>query len=423
MPSAEVDLHRWAVIACDQYTSEPDYWKRVEQLVDRAPSALSCIVPEAYLDRSDVQDRIARSHESMRSYLQSGVLEEVAPGFMLVERTLASGTKRFGLMIALDLEQYDRTPGSTALIRATERTIPERVPPRAAIRREAPLEFPHVLVLIDDPDETVIEPLASKREKLPVAYDTELMLGGGHVRGYAVRDYSTLTEVANGFRFLGDPARFRRLYGTDDTLLFPVGDGNHSLAACKAVWDDLSAAGAPPDHPARYALVELVNLRGTGLPFEPIHRVVLGVQAQQVRGTTTVREAGPPSGGASGGTAGAGSGGSKQNDIISLGDASGEQPLMQLPADAVPAAIADDIIQELLDANGDAISVDYVHDRESATRIAKETGGCALLLPAMDAGALVPTVLERGVLPRKAFSLGESEDKRYYLEGRRILPG
>ena len=281
LPPKGTDFEKWAVVACDQYTSQPEYWERVREIAGDEPTTLDLILPEAFLGQPDEAERIAAIRENMEAYLRLGVLEEQPQGFVLVRRT-AAGKTRNGLVMALDLEQYDYHKGSTTLIRATEGTIESRIPPRLRIREGAPLELPHILVLIDDPERTVIEPLVEQADRLPLLYDTDLMLGGGHVEGPA----------RVGRRC--DPGRARRAHGADGCGRIPrkiwrpraaavrhgrrqpqLRDGQGQLGAASRRRSSRSRCRRT--HPARYALVEVENVHDAGIVFEPIHRVVFGL--------------------------------------------------------------------------------------------------------------------------------------------------
>ncbi|HOX32223.1 MAG TPA: DUF1015 domain-containing protein, partial [Spirochaetales bacterium] len=280
LPAAGLDLRKWAVVACDQYSSEREYWAKVESAVAGAPSTLNLIFPECYLEDADKAERVGRIQAAMRDYLARGLVEPKGRGFVLVERFTPYEKKpRVGLMIAVDLEKYQYGKDSRSLIRPTEGTIVERLPPRMQIRRGAELELPHIMLLVDDPGRSLVEPLYAARERLPKLYDFELMLGSGRVRGWKVADDASLSAFAAALGKLADPAAFKARYGSDDPLLFAVGDGNHSLATAKAIWEETKKAipaGDPrlESHPARFALVELVNIYDEGLPFHPIHRVL-----------------------------------------------------------------------------------------------------------------------------------------------------
>ena len=265
LPREGVDLAKWAVVACDQYTAEPDYWEEAARLAGEAPSTLHLVFPEVYLGRPNTAERIARIHRRMEEYLAAGVLVSAGTGFVYLERKTRRGSLRRGLLAAVDLERYDYRPGARTLVRATEGTVLERIPPRVRIRTGALLEVPHVMLLLDDPDRRVIEPLAERTKDLRELYCTELMLGGGEIRGFMV-DEPGARAAADGLAGLAARSRSALAATGEDPMLLAVGDGNHSLATAKTVWEDLKRAGAPPDHPARHALVELVNLDAVASP-------------------------------------------------------------------------------------------------------------------------------------------------------------
>ncbi|NCB30224.1 MAG: DUF1015 domain-containing protein, partial [Clostridia bacterium] len=280
LPSAKVNMSKWAVVACDQYTSQPAYWNETERIAADAPSALRIMLPEIYLDKPDEAARIESINAHMKEYMEQGVLESKGEGFAYVRRTV-DGRTRQGLIVALDLENYDYTKGSTTLIRATEGTIVERIPPRLRIRKDAPLEMPHILVLIDDPEKTVIEPIGKQLDKTQKLYDFDLMQKGGHIEGYLVHEPAQIHAVLSALEALVEPEAYAKKYGTDQPpLLFAMGDGNHSFATAKANWERIKTEQgltAQDMHPARYALVELENVHDTGIIFEPIHRVLFNV--------------------------------------------------------------------------------------------------------------------------------------------------
>ncbi len=407
MPAHGVDLYRWAVIACDQHTSEPDYWEEVSRIVGDSPSTLRLIYPEVFLGHHDFDERIQSIHQYMANYMESNTVEELDPGFVFTVRSTPHVSERRGLMLAIDLDEYEFTPGASTLIRATERTIVERLPARVQIRQGAPLEIPHVLVLIDDPDDLVFGSLNG--DDLPQLYSTQLMLGGGNVAGYHIRG-EVLDRVADALRSLRDRSDGKHPF------LFAVGDGNHSLASAKRVWEEMKAT-SPPDHPARYALVEVVNLYDPGLRVEPIHRLVmaedpegwlaragdsLGERVDECTHEEIRREL--------------------RHGKASIGYLSGKScGLIRLRnGKDLPVGVLEEYLQQELQQN-DSIRVDYIHGWDTSVQLAGRDGTVVLLLPEFDQRLLFPTVSKRGVLPRKAFSLGEAEEKRYYLEARRIM--
>lgn len=422
LPRPGVDLSRWAVVACDQYTSEPEYWQQVEQIVGDAPSTLQLIFPEVHLEAADAAQRIGRIQAAMQQVLAQGLLVE-HEGAVLVERTVDGRTRR-GLMLEIDLEHYDFSPTSTSRVRPTEGTIVARLAPRIAVRRQAALELPHILVLIDDPGCTVIEPIAAARDALPLLYDTALMLGGGRVSGRAV-DASRGAAAMAALDALAQPAVFEPRYGVPPgtpPMLFAVGDGNHSLATAKALWDEMRAT-AGPDHPARWALVEVENIHDPALHFAPIHRLLFGVTADlravlaeafgprvtvsPVADAAAMRQrvAAPPPG----------------TQVIGLIEPGRGCSLITL-ADA-PAPLAVGSLQPLLDRvlqQGGAAQIDYVHGDEVIDRLGRQPGCAGFHLPTPSRHELLTRVVHGGPLPRKTFSMGEAHEKRYYVEARRI---
>jgi hypothetical protein len=437
LPRPGTDLSRWAVVACDQFTSQPAYWEAVEAFVGDAPSTLRITFPEVYLGPDD-GSRIASIRAAMRNYVdrQLFVLHHE---MILVERTTAGPhgpQTRTGLMAAVDLEHYDYSAGSRSLVRATEGTILDRLPPRIRIREGAPLELPHVMLLIDDPDRTVIEPLAARRQALRTVYDVELMQGGGHVTGRALDSEATGAAMA-AMGALARPDAFAARYGLTGSagagndrpvLLFAVGDGNHSLATAKAVWERLKptlSAAEREAHPARHALAEIVNVHDEGLLFEPIHRVLFGVQQDLLEklrtelGDALRFTATPPADAIAIVQRGPTQPGAHTIAMVSP-DRSGVLEFLQ-PTQNLPVATLQPRLDAFLAAGG-ASSIDYVHGTEAVLELGLEPGHLGLYLPGMAKSELFRTVILDGVLPRKTFSMGEAHEKRYYLECRRILP-
>lgn len=424
LPEKGTDLNKWAVIAVDQFTSEPEYWEQVEAIVGDAPSTLRITLPEIFLEQPDEAERIQSIQQTMRQYLDAGILEP-HEGLIYLERT-AAGKTRSGLMLCLDLERYDYSKGSTSLIRATEGTIVERLPPRMKIRNGAPLELPHILVLIDDPERTVIEPVGAAKDRLKELYDFDLMLGSGHLTGYAVDDPALEEGVIAALRGLAQPEAFASRYGLDpDTpvLLFAMGDGNHSLATAKATWEQMKAE-VGMDHPARYALIELENVHDEGLEFEPIHRVLFGltsdihaelesafgsrfssVSVSSAEEMIQAVEAGDP-----------------EKHLIGLVDS--ERGFEVVEISSPEANLAVGTIQNFLDTfleEGHAEKIDYVHGADVTIRLGQQPGNAGIYVPGMAKDDLFKTVILDGALPRKTFSMGEAREKRFYVEARRIL--
>lgn len=416
LPPQGTDMYKWAVVACDQFTSQKEYWEEARRIIGDAPSTLDLILPEAWLGAQDEQERIARIKEKMQEYLHNGTLVKQPQGFVLVERT-AAGNTRHGLVMALDLEKYDYSKGSGTLIRATEGTIVERIPPRLRIREGAAVELPHILVLIDDPEETVIEPLTAQAEKLPLLYDTDLMLGGGHISGRLVSGEKEIMGVLEALTALSDKAAFEKKYGSKPVLLFAMGDGNHSLATAKANWEkikDTLPEEQREDHPARYALIELNNVHDKGIVFEAIHRNVFGIPGEKLV-EALLQKLREQNGGAEIGPEQAPAGGEKHVIPFYYGDKSGAfivtEPAVQLAVGTLQNAI-DAVLKEL---GGE---VDYIHGIDVVKELARKPDTTGFLLPDMEKSELFPTVVYDGALPRKTFSMGEAAEKRYYMEAR-----
>lgn len=386
LPREGINLNKWAVVACDQFTSEPEYWDEVATYVGNEPSTLRIILPEVYLESPDKEARIEKINATMKDYLDSGILRERFEGLMLVERETRK--KRRGLVVALDLENYEYTKGSKTLIRATEGTVESRIPPRLEIRKNALVELPHIMVLIDDPNKTVIEPLFE--ENLEKVYDFELMMRGGHIKGWKIDDQNLIEKINQNLEKLI----------SSDGFLFAMGDGNHSLATAKAHWNNIKNnlnEEEKIDHPARFALVELVNVHDEGLEFEPIHRVIFGVESDKLENFL------------------AGEG--KAVKMVS----NGEEKIMRLKEVGSNLVVGD--LQKLLDEflqQNPEVKIDYVHGEEAVKKLAmgKNVG---FILEGMKKEELFPTVEKDGALPRKTFSMGEAEEKRYYLESRKIV--
>lgn len=421
LPSSFVDLHKWAVIACDQFTSEPEYWKAVEATVGDAPSTYRLTLPEVFLGTPEEECRVMSTREAMRAYLKQGIFTPFE-GMVLVRRSV-DGKTRHGLVLALDLEKYDYSKGSQTLIRATEGTILDRLPPRIRIREGAPLELPHILVLIDDPQRTVIEPLVEQFDRLPVLYDTELMFDSGHLSGRAVSEPALESRVIAALSKLADPRAFRERYQVGEekgVLLFAMGDGNHSFATAKAIWEKVKAE-VGPDHPARYALVEIENVHDEGLEFEPIHRVLFNVPADPF---PTLRDAFAP-----GFEARPCAGAEEMIECVNRHSGGGQAFGVVTPAGYWLAVVshptsnlAVGTLQNWLDGwiKQVGAKIDYVHGDDVVCRLGAQPGNLGFYLPGMAKGDLFRTVILDGALPRKTFSMGEAREKRFYFEARRI---
>jgi len=422
LPKAGTDLNKWAVIACDQFTSEPEYWHDVEKIVGDAPSTLNLTFPEVHLEKPGEEQRIQSIQATMKKYMDEGILQP-REGLVYVERTVGGKTRK-GVILCLDLERYDYNKGSSSLIRATEGTIVDRLPPRIKIRQGAAMELPHILVLIDDPKHTVIEPLSAAKSKLEKLYDFDLMLDSGHLAGYAVNDEFE-NKVVAALRDLAKPETFAAKYGIgkdEPVLLFAMGDGNHSLATAKAIWEkNKSQVGM--DHPSRYALVEIENVHDEGLEFEPIHRVLFGLKKDLFAAlkktfgdNLTYAEA--PSAEAMVKRVNA-THGAKQ----AIGLVGGGKNFTVVEIAHASSNLAVGTIQSFLDTflkEGGAEKIDYVHGEDVVVRLGWQAGNAGFYLAGMHKSDLFKTVILDGALPRKTFSMGEAREKRFYMEARKI---
>ncbi len=406
----DCDMTKWAVVACDQFTSQPEYWAEADRIVGDAPSTLRLILPESKLNDADVEDHISAINAAMNQYMAENIFKTYPDSIIYIERLQSDGSIRHGLVAAVDLEQYDYTPGSGSLIRATEGTVLERIPPRVRVRKDAPIELPHVMVLIDDPKGLCIEPITAAADSMEKVYDFDLMLGGGHLKGWKLTD-SQISALADGLTQLASDEAMQEKYGMSGAapLLFAVGDGNHSLATAKTCYENLKKVTPESEWaslPARYALVEIVNLHDSALKFEAIHRVVFHVDAEKF--LDAFKKYYP--------NAYEGKGEGHTIEMVWAG----HDIFMTVPDPKVQLAVG--TLQNFLDVylkeNGG--EVDYIHGDEVTKELGSKDGNMGFLLPAMGKDQLFKTVMADGVLPRKTFSMGHAEDKRYYVEGRKI---
>jgi len=424
LPRQGTDLGKWAVIACDQFTSEPEYWRQVEAEVGDAPSTLNLVLPEIHLNEPGKAERIRAIQQTMRQYLGDELLVP-HDGMVHVER-VAAGHRRQGIVLGLDLEQYDYNRGSSSLIRATEGTIVDRLPPRMAIRQGAALELPHILVLIDDPERTVIEPLRKAEPPGALLYDFELMLGSGHLTGYAVGPAEE-NRIVQALGKLAEPEAFQARYGLEKpaaVLLYAMGDGNHSLATAKAVWEELKRS-VSPEHPARYALVEVENVHDEGLSFHPIHRVLFDVKKpllealnEEFGADVEVTPVSSPQSMADHVDQAKG-----RAQIAGMIQGGGEPAYTVVEFRRSTSSLTVGTLQSFLDnfmEQGGAERIDYVHGTSALQALASKPGNAGFYLPRPDKSSLFRTVIVDGALPRKTFSMGEAREKRFYMEARRI---
>ncbi len=389
-----IDMTKWSVVACDQYTSEPEYWEDVSKITAGAPSTLNMIIPEAHLEWM-TNDKINEINSTMNRYIP--LLKEYKNTFIYVRRQIGQKV-RHGIIGAVDLEEYDYTVGSSSLIRATEGTVLERIPPRVRVRKNAPLELPHIMLLIDDCKKTVIEPLDALCANLQKVYDFKLMQGGGNIEGYLVAG-DVQKQISNALLNLRAKSH----------MLFAAGDGNHSLATAKACYENIKKTLPPDDaavHPARYALVEVVNIHDDALEFEPIHRVVFGCEPEKLlaefeeyfKGSDNTLP--------------------QQSFKYYYSGKSGEL-VIKNPSSPLNAGT----LQQFLDyyENKNSVKIDYIHGEDVTKRLGTQSGNIGFVLPPMPKDALFKTVLTDGILPHKTFSMGEANEKRFYLECRKIV--
>ena len=414
IPKKGVDLSKWAVVACDQFTSEKDYWADVDRIVFKDPSTLRLIFPECYLDDGDGDQRIQDINRTMDSYVSQQLFDIHEDCFFLVKRTCGNSC-RWGLMASLDLDRYSWEKDSKSLIRATEGTILSRIPPRKKIRKDAPLEIPHIMVLISDRDRSVIEPLAAKSANLREIYDVELMKDGGHLQAWLVDSDADKNAVADAFG---------KLYGALDPsnpLLFAMGDGNHSFATAKSCWEDIKKTLTEEErktHPARFCLVELENIFDPGLVFEPIHRVLFNVPEEVFLSELEKNAAKVETEKV----------GCRNCIAKRISDQSTQRfgyctsdKHVVVTLDKPSANIAAGTLQKVIDSLiSKGYSVDYIHGADVTDKLGSEEGNIGLFLPAIDKATFFETIIKDGALPRKTFSMGEANEKRYYMEARRI---
>lgn len=387
---------KFAVVSCDQFTSQRDYWEKLAAEVGDAPSALKLIFPEVYLEDGDSKERIAAINATMQSYLDGGVFRTLKDSFVLVKRETAYGNTRLGIVAPVDLEEYSYVHPTEATIRATEGVVANRIPPRLAIRENAPIELPHVMLLIDDRDKSIIEPYYKKRGELEKLYDFDLNMNGGHLTGWRLDAHEVMAKLDVYAK------KVRGLYGVDTDFVFAVGDGNHSLATARAHWKNVRkglSAEERENHPARFALVEIENLHCDGIVFEPIHRFVFGVDdADFVLYMSTVL---------------------KGESRLKMFTTNMEYSIAVNANNTEAIAEVQDAIDAYVSSHPGA-SVDYIHGLENLHSVADTSDGVAVQMPCIEKAELFGYVAEHGNLCRKAFSMGEAEEKRYYFEAKKI---
>jgi len=422
LPKTNIDLSKWAVIACDQFTSQPEYWHQVANYVSTSPSTLHMILPEVFLGGGEEAIQIKKTTQTMQKYLDEELFQMI-DGMIYVERTI-DGRKRHGLMICLDLESYDFSKNSSSLIRASEGTILERIPPRVRIRKDALLEIPHILVLYDDPEDKVLSPIKENLHQMDLCYDFDLIMGSGSLSGWKVNDPQITSTVLTALDQLADPQKFCEKYDLpqgSSPLLFAVGDGNHSLATAKTIWEQIKEQ-VGMDHPARYALVEIENLHDPALEFEPIHRVLFGspasvrtallnyfgqdVEIRRMNGLSELTNQVDQN--------------NQTGQTFGLFNSDGyylvriSNPKSNLPVGTLQVFL-DDLLSTI-----PGTKIDYIHGTEVLDKLAQQPGNTGFYLPALAKDEFFRTVIKDGALPRKTFSMGEAREKRFYMECRKI---
>ncbi len=427
MPDEHVDLSKWAVVACDQFTSQKEYWEETKKIVGDCPSTLNLILPEVYLGGEDESQRVHAIHENMDTYIKDGTLHSIGKGFVLVKRGIHKEFQRNGLVVAIDLETYDYKKGGTSLIRPTEMTVEERIPPRLRVRQGATVELPHIMLLIDDPDMGIIEPLIEKADSYKVLYDTDLMQGGGHIKGWMIPEGEETQHIMEQIEALADEKSFMDKYHLTENypqLNLAVGDGNHSMATAKASWECIKQSLTEEEratHPARYCLCEIVNIHDASLEVEPIHRVLFQVEedmfVKAVKGyflsegseveVSVLTEYAPPV---------------ATEDFHSFTIYT-KNGFRELVVHHPKAGLAVATIQNFLDAfllEHPESKIDYIHGADVVRMLGSQQGNIGIFLPDVSKQDLFIGVIKDGVLPRKTFSMGEANEKRYYMEAKLI---
>jgi len=431
LPRKDIDMGKWAVIACDQYLVQKEYWDEVTEFVGDAPSTLNLILPEAYLDSKDPEEDAKKINQKMREYVDGGLLEPMK-GFVLVDRTTSTGKSRKGLLVALDLEKYDYSKDSETLIRVTEGTFMDKVMPRVKIRENAILEVPHILVLIDDPERTVIEPLFERG--FEEIYDFDLMMTGGHITGHKIDDERIIGEIAENLEKLAEKETFERKYGRKDkkVFLYAMGDGNHSFATAKTIWEELKDRAedkeAIMEHPARFAMVELVNIHDEGLEVEPIHRTVSHIDVSdffekmkeffsEQGSTALLKECGseeeareelrkPRE--------------SNLHEIAFVSEGKYGVLSIQDPKHSIEMGSLDAFLDEYLRDKKES-KLSFIHGESVVTELGSEPRAAGFYLRGWSKSEIFRKVLSDGAFPRKTISMGHADDKKFYIECRRIV--
>lgn len=427
LPKEGTDLSKWAVIACDQFTSQKEYWEETENIVGDAPSTLHLILPEVYLGNDDEDKKVKAIHHSMESYVEDGTLASIGKGFVLVERGINKTYSRNGLVVAIDLEAYEYKKGEHSLIRPTEMTVEERIPPRLRVRQEATLELPHIMLLIDDPDKSIIEPLMEKKNIYQCIYDTDLIQNGGHISGWLIPEGDETDNIMQQIEALGDEQTFKEKYHLAEAypvLNLAVGDGNHSMATAKAAWENIKkdlTEEERQNHPSRFCLCEIVNIHDASLEVEPIHRVLFRVDEkdllEQARDYFEAMGSGftvkdvdaylkPVA--------------TEDNHGFIICSAAGWKEIhVTHPKAGIAVASIQTFLDQYLTSHSES-KIDYIHGIDVVTKLGMKEENVGIILPDVSKEDLFIGVIKDGVLPRKTFSMGEANEKRYYMECKKI---
>ncbi len=418
LPNKEVDLEKWAVIACDQYTQDTEYWNKASQITEGSPSTLNLILPEVYLHDTEKKDMYIKNiHDTMMEYTKNNIFTE-EKSFVYVERKSEYGRLRKGLVVAIDLEAYDWKPFTKNLIRSTEATIIDRIPPRVAIRKGASLESPHIMLLVNDPNKELVEKIGKTVSSNEKKYDTDLMLKGGHISGWSITRDEDFISIEKSLASIAK----QNTDADGSVFMFAVGDGNHSLATAKAVWDDIKEKCADTENASeRYALIEIVNIFDEGLTFEPIHRVLFNTNSEKL--ITFIKKqwnvecttfesfdeverfiAKNPS------------------SFALMNSIDGKNYITCISTDKEGLLVS--YLQPLLDeylSLQENCDIDYIHGSDELCRLAQKENTIGLFLPPIEKDSFFATIEKNGPLPRKSFSMGEADEKRFYMECRKLI--
>lgn len=409
-PAVNIPMESWAVIACDQFTSESDYWRELSETIDKAPSTLRMVLPECYLGMYDVNTRIRQIHETMIKYQTDGILTDIGKGFVIVQRDTPYNSARTGLLAAIDLEEYDFRNPEGKLIRPSEQTVEDRIPPRKAVRDKALFELPHIMLLLNDPAGLFEKSLKEFETAEHRLYDFDLIKNSGHVDGYFIKRPDEIAKIISAIEQISGDNK-------NQDFLYAVGDGNHSLATAKAVWEDTKPSLDPMElesHPARFALVEIVNLYNSGMTFEPIHRALFNCNTETLkaflkdRGAHILPDGEKPQKE------------SHEEFGFLTNTASGNIYLPKNPED-IPSSVMQPLLDEFIESHPE-VEIDYIHGREAMDRICAKDNTFGILMPGMRKDQFFDYIQANGPMPRKSFSLGEAEEKRFYIEARKIIP-